>query len=262
MTRFIILAQARSASSLLVNYLCSHPQVTCYHEPFRPRLHPSLRSAHDIPEAVERIFRTGLTPPLGARFRTFLRRLSGAGPIWSDHKQYPHRGSMRAVGFKITEGQLFLHWPQVLEWIRRQPSVHLIRLTRPGLLARLVSRLVAARSGVWHTARKRRQARPRLRIELGELLAYESSEAERTAAIEALLCDHPTPAHRLTYQELVTAPEETMRRVFAYLGVGPAAELHGHFLKLLQGETPDMVSNYEELRAALGDARLRALTDG
>jgi sulfotransferase family protein len=54
--------------------------------------------------------------------------------------------------------------------------------------------------------------------------------ADHTGAILAAETDFPARCHRVRYEDLVAAPEEVARRIFAFLGVAPAPGVTGRFL--------------------------------
>lgn len=137
-TRFIVAGNQRTGTTLLRTSLSSHPDVVCYGEVFKlskpPYKLPGGYWAYSRSSTTNRI-RAALLPR--ASFREYLNRLYS-------RQQY------RAVGFKLMMSHCKskpVLWPLI-----RQHEVKAVLVTRRNVLKTLVSRLVAAASGVYHVS--------------------------------------------------------------------------------------------------------------
>lgn len=241
--RFAVLAFGRSGSTLLVDYLCCHPHVICYHEPFHRRgWHPRLAKIGTVPGAVEFLYEKGLDPTIGLRVRKLLRR-----PVRAVGRQRAHRGRFAAVGFKATVDQALMVFPDLWAWMKSDPGTRIVLVERESVLARFVSYRVARSRGIWHSETPKDEVSTRMRVDPDEFHRFFAEEKQHRETILDALNDRPDRVHRLTHEQLQRSPRETMAGVFAFLGVEPCEKLEGRTVKLVQGEMRDIVENYDEV---------------
>ena len=251
-TRFVVLAFGRSGSTLLVNYLCSHPDVVCYHEPFNQRgWHGRFASVGNVKEAVELIYRRGLSPTVGMRLRSHLGRLRGRKPIWSGQSQRAHWGRYAAVGFKMTVAQALHFHPELWEWLRSDEQTRVVLLRRRNTVSRFISYLVARERGVWHSSDARDVAQPCVRVDPADLLDFAEKQEKQLRLIREGLGSDPWRVVEVTHEELAADPKEVMAELFQVLGVEPCGRLQGQTVRLIRGDVRDAVENYDELAREL-----------
>lgn len=250
-TRFVVLAFGRSGSTLLVNYLCSHPNVVCYHEPFHQRGWHGRLAGANVKEAVDLIYRTGLSPTLGMRARSLVRRLRGRKPIWTEQTQRAHYGQRAAVGFKVTVAQALQVYPGLWEWLCSDDQTRVVLLRRRNTVSRFVSYLVAQERGVWHSSDPRDVAQSRVRVELAELLNFAKEQEQQFRAVREGIGSDPCRVVETTHEDLGAKPHTVMAELFQFLGVEPWTQLQGRTVRLVRAELRDVVENYDELAREL-----------
>lgn len=247
-TRFVVLSFGRSGSTLLANYISSHPRATCYHEPFRHEgLHPRLAGCASIAEAVDVVFRRGLAPTLGMRARAVARRVLGRRGTWGALGERLHHGRLAAVGFKATVAQVFGAHPDLWRWMVSDRALRIVYLRRGGTLSRHVSYQAAARRGLWHSSDLADVTPFRVRVEPSAFESFVEMQEGEDATIREELAPRWDSVHEVVYEDLAARPAEVMSGVFDALGLPPAPELRGGTIKLVQGEMSQIVENHAEL---------------
>lgn len=235
--RFVILAARRSGSNLLCSLLGSHPDVRCHHELFNP---------NGIFTVVDERDETTPTEALAARDRDPLGFLDH---IWRDT-----RGA-RAIGFKMTPDQA----PDVLAHVLADAGIAKIVLRRRNALRRLVSERIADITGRWEAYDDASPlARPRVRVEPGELAAHAARVEAFHAGIDAALLRSGQSALTLRYEYLFDADEQS--RLLALLGL-PSHPLRTRSVQQNPEPLDQLVENASALRRALADTPLAHVFD-
>lgn len=239
-TRFLIVASARTGSTMLTRALNDHSQIEAYGEIVRrPDLFPA------------RFVEFGRTNELfandPARFlesRVF-------------HKYPPAIG---AVGFKI----FYFHAAMDTEWgrsvwayLEEQPALKVIHLQRRNLLRVEVSRQKAARTKEWisYSADKQQQAvvldYDQMVARFDEMAAWQAQTAERFAG------------HELTnvyYEELAGDYENEIARIQSFLGVD-YEPVRPPTAKRPKQPLAEQIANYSEIKAQLAGTPWAAFLD-
>lgn len=212
--RFIILSRSRTGSYLLVSFLNSHPNIRSQGE--------ILRSAKGQPhiDIIEAAF--------------------GREPR-----------SIRAKGFKI-----FYYHPNgdngkaIWNHLVGMDGLHVLHLKRRNVLRTLISREIATNQGVWKTSDPGsfdQARRKQVSFTVDELATGFAKTRQWERDGDALFRDHPLLS--IHYEDLVADTEATFRRVTDFLGV-PFVQPRTSLVRQNPETVRDLVSNYEELRAA------------
>ena len=226
MTRFIIVADVRTGSTLLSASLNRHPQIKCYGELFHAQVF-----ADNVPAGCERT------------------KLSGSALI--EHTFASSLGA--AVGFRA---MTFLPGPEQPQWadswdyLTQLPMLRVIYLVRENRLAQYASLLIAQQTGVFHPYDNdpllRVEQRPQIEVEPH---AFQAWVAERDRLMEqrrAQLAQHA--ALDMGYEQLTQAWEPTLNSVQDFLGV----KLHSvEQAKKKQERRPlaSVIENYAQVAA-------------
>lgn len=227
--RFVIIAQARSGSTLLRYALHAHPDVVCHGEVLSPawinRLVPRGQKATDqTPRAeVERLM------------------VDRARDINGFMQRHVYGGfSGRTVGFKIVYADLFKPRPlahAALAYLIARPMT-VIHLYRANTLAAFVSRQRMKEFGVSHSNEGAWRDLPYLIIARDELVEYAAEQASFRARTDALF----PHALKVRYEDL----RDTFPAILRHLGVSPAPFVEG-LQKLAPDDLRDVVANYDEV---------------
>ena len=280
-TRFIILANVRTGSTMLASYLNSHPYVVCFREVFSFTL-PSINYGVDGYEGWDE-------DDLAFRKRDPIRFLH-------DRIYGGHGDQVEAAGFKFLYSHIY-GFKDIAQHLVDDAEIRVVHLVRKNVIRASVSMKVAEATGLWveeprswrrftarlprrlvraarHPARtwQRRQERaknenlrsgtpaalnsnrdlPATTITLTEkqcrdelwmqAIAVESQERRYSA--------HPTIT--VSYEELVESPEETLARIQEFLGVEPRP-----LAPTTRQQNPQplskLIENYDEIREAFRD---------
>jgi LPS sulfotransferase NodH len=263
LARFLVLANARTGSYMLVQALNSHSQIVCFSELFQAEFdYVDFNVAgYDNYDPEAKAVRDG-------DFKRFLDERIFAG----------HPEGTRAAGFKL----LYAHvwgFPGLLEHLIEDTALKIVHLKRRNALRILVSTRLAERTGVWQVHPSVRPAdfrrldlwwraltRPtRAVAALRRWLRAPQPASEEQPLIlsrdeceefffrvrheeqhfERLFQGHPI--HDLFYADLVEERDATLDSVQSFLGVEPE-----RLTVTLQRQHPqplsELVANYDELR--------------
>jgi len=226
--RFVIVASARTGSTLVTRSLNQHGAAVTYGEIMRaPELFPAR-----FPELGNsaRLFSTDPVRFLEERI----------------YRKYPD--AIQAVGFKI----FYSHAPRDTAWGRAvweylvgQPALRVIHLRRRNLLAAHVSRKKAAAVDEWIKYSGASQAG-------GVTLDYEETRARFEQAMvwereyAALFAGHPFMD--LAYEDVAADYTGEMGRVQAFLGL-PPRDVPPATRKRPPQPLAEQIANYDELKA-------------
>jgi len=213
--RFVILAPARSGSTMLMQRCQSHPQLRCYGE----LLNSSL---HSFPDPARH-----------------LRRQA-----WNHH-----RNTIRAVGFKL----LYSHYARLrddlLPILCGDAPLPIIRLERRDLLAMYLSWVRTQETGVYHVTDPRHlTAPPARRIDLVDLERFLHDHHGRCDLAARDLAGNPVLD--LVYEDVLADPTASDRAICDFLGV-PHKPLSEKILRTGIVPPRDLVENLDEVLALL-----------
>jgi LPS sulfotransferase NodH len=192
---FLILGAARSGTSLLVDYLNCHASVQCHGEIL----------GHDAP-LYGNAFRWANRPFARHRLRLHAESFFVKPPG-------------RSVGAKILTYHLDELPIKMSDLVDILDRPRMILIYRERLLDQFISLKMAERTGVWHTEQKVEQGP--IWLDPAEYRLYADREARMWYA--NLVALKGVQVHCVTYEQLVDAPNETMRGVFEFLGHDPVA---------------------------------------
>ncbi len=265
--RFIVLAGARTGSTMLVRALNSSPHIRCFGEVFNG-------SVDFVPFDVEGYdnFSAGDRALRDRDLEAFLRER-----IFS-----PVPPGIGAVGFKLLFGQ-HLKFPGLIENVILDREIRVLRLARRNLLRALVSLKIAESTSVWaekegtlvgntlapsnalqairHPLRAvaalRRRARlmlpprearrPMVTIPVEECRSMFRFVEKREARFDEFLSGHSMV--KLSYEDLVERPDDAFEQAQSFLGVAPV-QLTVTSRRQNPEPLRDLLANYDELRDA------------
>ncbi len=264
--RFVIVAGARTGSTMLARALNLNPQIRCFGELFNKDVDfvPFDVDGYDNFDGRQRQLR-------GGDFAAFLRE-----------RIFPAQDDTQATGFKLLYGQ-DRDFPGLPEWLVEQEDLRVIHLRRRNLLRSLVSWKIADTTGVWveaqgaalanratlqqaarHPLRALAALRRRLQLRLAPRTARrapvtltpdECSAMFRYLQLHEIHYEMDFVSHpklMLFYEDLLDSPEDTFKQAQSFLGVEPrplAAPIRRQNPQPLR----DLLANYEELYEAFRD---------
>lgn len=276
--RFIVLCTIRTGSTMLGSYLGSHPNARMFFEVFHrhagsvPFGHPGYDARANAPAVVAD--RNG--DPAG-----FLER----------HVFTRQPTDVQAVGFKLLYTQArqgrqwwdepaFDHWWAHLDrseepdwdtarsdlWasLAADRDLAVIHLTRENPLAGIVSASLAKQTGRWGIGATGgvgvETVRTTVEVDTRHLLQNLDAGRRQQREAEALFQGHPLT--HVTYEQLVSTPDETLARLQSFLGM-PAATLQTRTEKQNRRPLAEVVENHAAVAQALDGTRWESLlTDG
>lgn len=214
-TRFIILSQPRTGSTLLRAALDRHPGVWCYRELMNPA-------------------------DGGKRFP----RQSGRARLQRAYLA----AKANCVGFKLQTDQpppLQQNWEDAWDWLAQQSQLKVILLYRRDVLAQLASERIAEHYRAWQT--QPQQDRPVLRITADELIQYHTKRRQQW---RNRLNRFPVqPRLVLAYEDLNCCWERSLQSCQYFLGANPRP-IDQPMAKQEHRPLSQVIDGYAALRAA------------
>ena len=276
--RFIVLGDARTGSSMLVQALHSSPHIRCFREIFNWKQHFVDFHMEGYDKSNERDWSQRKRDPGG-----FLRER-----IFCQHPE-----AIRAVGFKF----LYVHtmgFQGLHELLAGDRQLRVLHLRRRNLLRKLVSLKIAQATGSWlqeerleftqnsapsaalsnalrafrlplkvaralkRLSLRRRSSRarkpfadsPRVRLKISaeELTTFSVRTETRAAHFDELFRDHPKLT--LFYEDILDHREDVFNQAQSFLGIEP-----GPLTVTLSKQNPqplrELLENYDELYEAV-----------
>jgi LPS sulfotransferase NodH len=233
---FVVLAAARTGSTLLGNGLADHRGILYYGEVFHDNL---LRRAA---EAARKTVGVGVVRNLPNGFRVCTDAQDGYAYLVD---LFQPRCRADAIGIKL----LYHHarsGPTSSAWrfLQMRPDIRVVHLRRSDWLASFVSLERAKRSGCWHTTTPP-EVTP-FSVSPADCLKWFQDLTCSQASIERLIANKPIID--VQYEELTTDFSGTISRIYSYLGL---TEIHVPVPRLAKVATvPPWIEldNYSELR--------------
>lgn len=230
MKRFVVVAQSRSGSNLLINALRQNPEIRMFGELFH------------VDEAIRR---SSAETTGGAWLK------SGAdGAAFLEHEIYTERWDAKAVGFKILFGQANLvNFPTVWDHLIADHEIHVVHLFRENALEALVSHEVGLRTGEWFV-QKDTAATPAL-VEPFAITAERCGQFlwHRRAFRRWVTESFSGHAHRIFQyeQDICENFDGTVGTICDFLEVN-RHRCEKTLLKQAKRKPKDQLTNYEELK--------------
>lgn len=193
-TKFIILAAARTGSTYLVTSLASHPQICCYSEIFNPYIKDYERA---LAEA-------GLPYEEDVCPQTLLEKLFA---------RYEKDENIRFVGFKL----LMLQSRRARKYVLGNPDYKIIVLEREDKLAQYSSFKLVDRTGRWAAYDKKDIKEDKIDFSFVGFMKFRRRQQELYARTYKEIKDTGRPFLRVTYEDMTRGGG--LRKVLEYLGV-------------------------------------------
>ena len=234
-TPFIVLTRSRSGSNLLKNYLNSVSEVECFGEVFRH----SGRLGSDRPGIIPHDYGLKLykKDPVAFIKKYFL------------NVQPPY---VRAAGFKL----LYYHSrssgrDNLWDFLKANPRIRIIHLTRMNLVKVIVSRELAMKTGVWidHAGESSVDQKVTIAPE------YFRNEIECTKRWEAEVRDYFSDHqfHELVFEDLVRRPEDSLNALRDFLGLESILKPVSGTRQQARKPVSDILENFEELQSTFAE---------
>lgn len=230
MTKFVIIASARTGSNLLCGMLASHPDILCFYELFHPKaIFTGLDEGTTyLPESLERRDRYP---------GSFLESVYN-----SDYQK-------KAVGFKIFPR----HNDVVLDYLLKNAEIKKIILKRRRLLHQYTSELIAVinrplqkpgSDGSENVARA-----VTVSVKEEKFCRFADNTNKFYGGVEQQLANQDY--FPLEYSELIGNERDAIRNLSVFLGVDMNVNLHKFHKKENPRELQSRIVNYESLKEDL-----------
>lgn len=176
MSRFVILAAARTGTNRLVTQFCAQPDIWCNGEVLKPGKMPVRRPGERLKQKLIALRESD--------FDAFLKR------IFTMSRQRPH------CGFKVLLGHLN---EQNSAGILDDPGILKVVLSRENILACYSSALAAHQTGAWNSTEMANTERLLVTFKAHAFDSFRDTNTERYAALSARLgANGQTPFHLRT----------------------------------------------------------------
>lgn len=233
-TKFAIVAQPRTGSTLLHMRLISHDGIIAFGEMFHPAEETRRRNVKN----TNRPMMTLADDPIA-----YLNQYV--------YKSYPR---LQAAGFKL----FYTHarnpeWQAVWSYLRDE-GIRILHLTRRNMLNSFLSLKLAQRTNQWvvfdKEAAEREKAKP-IVLQADELLDYfHTTRSEEERVNSFFTQDQLLP---VVYEDLVDSPEQESERVQRFLQVTPQP-LKTRTHKQQTRRQSEAIQNYVALKQTVSEA--------
>ena len=229
---FLVLSAGRSGSTLLMQYLRCHPEITCsLTEP----LNPETLSSHGL-------FGSRITPA------TLLNYLMAQLVSWR-----------RRAGCKVFCQQLEFYRVPLSDLLTALDDPPVIVLFREDALATYVSLQLAFKTDEWFSQEEKRECAT-VDVEPDTYRAHAEWQRERwRETLSAFSGRARKRVHFLSYEELSADKEGCLERVFSFLGL-PPCKAEAHSKKQNPFSLRETISNYEDVGGTLNSLSCNVLT--
>ena len=235
--KFIVISHHRSASSLIINTLQGHPNVSRFGEIFLPRRVQLGKPGYC--ENSQRLYYLRKQYPI-----EFLERFIFTG----------YQDNVQAMGFKLFPEQLdFPHMAPVWDWIESHTDIKIIFLSREDLLAYYTSFVLALKTKLWGVgsqkqlakAEKERKKNRTVRLEYDKCLAaFEKRKRLNDYALDR--CKNHDIL-KVSFEDVTSDLNRNLLRSQEFLGLAPQ-ELKVRTKRQQVRPMSDVISNYQELK--------------
>jgi LPS sulfotransferase NodH len=269
MTKFVLLTTQRSGSTFIRLWLNSHPSVRCYGEIFL-RTYPAVDGFKHYCEAniFRRILYHTLCEPYFTRssynfvskklIRKFLNELyynpCFTAPwtdisTWENYQSRQKSNIERAIGFQLMYSQL-RDYEYLKKWIISN-NISVVHLIRKNLLKLYLSRLVAQKSGIYHSFEKSGNVRPfqKVFVDSKNILPRMNNILKEREEIRNIFSGNASV--EFSYEDFFSSYAEVSQKIFSFLGLQDVAVEFPNLEKLNPNSIDQIIENYDEIVIAL-----------
>lgn len=227
--KFIIIAHARSGSSMLIGALRGHPQIMGFGEIFHPK--EITFNIQDYDNNSIQLLSLRNNYPV-----EFLNHF-----IFSSYKE-----NIKAVGFKVFPEQIDNNsFRRIWQWLDEHRDVKMVFLTRQDLLATHTSRLVARKDGKYAIKKEEQRSITTVKIDPKNLLEELEKRKYYNKEVKKYIKDHD--CMEITYEELTQNLSYYLKKIQRFIGV----DVNHLAVKSIKQEIrslENVIENYDELK--------------
>jgi LPS sulfotransferase NodH len=214
--KFVLFLVARVGSTYLTTLLQSHPEILALSEELRDR---ESHGAQAQLEWTERF----LTPPI-----------IGAHAVRGFNVKLVHLADPAAFGQLLQKHESLI--------------VHMYRRNRvKAVVSRINGGRLYKKTGMWGLFEESNRMPP-LEIDPGEFDEFLKHREKVDSDLEEYVDHLGLPLFRLCYEDLLVKKEETLGRLFSFLGARPMPVV-GQTLKITSDDLRAAIVNFDQLRA-------------
>lgn len=238
--RFVIAAHPRTASTLAIRSILEHPQAAGVYEPFNQQ--PKSRA--NVPLWGNRKWIDHEDPVAFAKSYLF---------------RAPANSGVTAQGFKIFRQHCARTELQKTLWsyLQSENGIRVILMRRQNLAKAYISHCRALKADAWNISSN--SLTPEgyntpFNVDIEDCRRFIANQLESIAALQSIFADHPKV--EISYEEITGDYDASIARIWAFLELSPIL-LDQPVRKVSRKPLPDVVLNYDELKAALAESPAR-----
>jgi hypothetical protein len=243
MQKYILLADRRTGTTLMIDYLERHPRIECIKRAFGIE----ERVDNPTPDRHSGLFYLYRTATWPRRCLFYLRRRKLIEDFLS-REVFKARNGRDVVGFRLIYG-MARRYPQILAWARAY-QVPVIHLVRDNLLKKHLSKLTAPLHKMHHPREGARIRTVRIVVDPSEIQQTLDKHEARVNNMRRAIAS--LPHLEVTYESLIHEQDTVLKDVMHLLGIHDAtATLRTDLVKINPDSVRDIVENYDELAGSL-----------
>lgn len=252
-TTFVMVAERRSGTTLLIDCLNSHPDVMCIKRAFGHE-HPVENPTPDTESGRFYLYRTA---SFKRRLMFRLRRGALVTHFMTERAWFEPGEETPALGLRVTYRNT-VRYPQVVQWIHDE-NVKVIHLIRHNLLKACLSKRTSKVHKLGHPRDGDAVEPVKINVPVRKLLRDLRIRREKLERQRALFRDGPYL--EVSYEDLVAQRERESQRLLSFLGVHAETALETDLVKINPDKISLIVSNYDELCSGLRGTEFEAMLD-
>jgi LPS sulfotransferase NodH len=269
MTKFVLLTTQRSGSTFIRLWLNNHPSVRCYGEIFL-RTYPAVDGFKYYCGAniSRRILYHTLGQPYFTKsaynfvsnrlIREFLNDLYHNPyftepwkdiSTWENYQSRQKYNIETAVGFQLMYSQL-RDYEYLKKWVTSN-NINIVHLTRKNLLKLYLSRLVARKSGIFHSFEKTENVIPfqKVFVDSKNILPRMKNMLKEREGIRNIFSRNASV--ELPYEDFFSNYKEVSQKVFSFLGLEDVTLEFPNLEKINPEAVKQIIENYDEIAKTL-----------
>lgn len=241
MTKFILLAERRSGTSLMIDCLNNHPKIFCgkrvFGQEFKVKNPDKNNHSGDY-----FLYRSG---SIKRNLLHYLNKKSSINNFLEKH--FFKKNDLETIGFRFIYNNVS-SYPEVVNWIKKN-NIKVIHLVRENLLKTYVSTLTAKLHKMHHPRKGEKIITKSVKLDVSNLLKeLERRKNEIELNRKIFSCN---PYLEIKYEDFVKNRQDESYKILNFLGSESIMTLDSDLVKINPSRLSDVVSNYSEVKKIL-----------
>ncbi|TCK19460.1 sulfotransferase domain-containing protein [Thiogranum longum] len=242
MEKFVILSDRRSGTTLLIDALTSHPDVSCVKRAFGQE----RRIKNPTPDHHSGTFFLYRTANLTRRLQFHFQRVDLIRGFLND-EIFASPPDKSVKGFRLIYAQAE-QYPELVKLLQSE-QLKVIHLVRENILKTYISTITAPLHKMHHPRTGDTIKIVTIRLDPAETLAQLEKRAGQIQRMRNIFSS--APYLEVSYENFSADREKESERILPFLGLHNESPLHSDLVKINPDSLRDIIENYSEIEDAL-----------